>query len=110
MSKIYIDKDDFREEVIKSQDNKQVTDKLASYFVNIAKLVLTSFRMHPIDKEDSISYIINSLFKYYVNYKRESSSNCFNYFLTIAKYELTKNLNRRRNASIMRSKLLKCKI
>lgn len=80
----YINPDDLKNEVEITQRNKQCTDKLATFLINLHKKVLnfTSFRNYSLDeKTEMMSYSLERFLKRGI-YTADINKNLFSYFTT----------------------------
>lgn len=87
----YLDKNEFREEILKCRENDELSDKLTRMFITLANNV--SNRMYyadPQDKEDCVSTALMACVKYWKSYNPEKSDNPFAYFTSVCTLGLCK--------------------
>lgn len=87
----YIDKKEFRDEILRCREQDQLSDKLTRMFMTLAQNVANKmYYSEPADKEDCISTALFSCVKYWKSYNPEKTDNAFAYFTSVCAMGLCK--------------------
>lgn len=87
----YIDKDEFREEILKCRENDELSEKLTKMFITLANNVANKmYYADPMDREDCVSTALYSCVKYWKSFNPEKSDNPFAYFTSVCTLGLCK--------------------
>ena len=87
----YLDKQEFREEILRCRETDQLSDRLTQMFITLATNVSNKmYYADPMDKEDCISTALMSCVKYWRSYNPEKSDNPFAYFTSVCTLGLCK--------------------
>lgn len=87
----YIDKEEFRQEILKCREADELSEKLTLMFMELARNVSNRmYYQNPDDKEDCISTALVACVKYWRSYNPEKSDNPFAYFTSVCTLGLCK--------------------
>lgn len=93
-SKHYIDKDDFYNEILKSKENDQLTDKAVAYCFEIVERVAQCNHYNSQeDYEDCKMHAMLNIARYWRNFNPEKSKDAFAYFTSFAWTGLSQGWN-----------------
>lgn len=91
----YLNNRDLLEEIIKSQEQDELTPKALKMLMMLAERASNKLIYYnPNDKADCIAFAHMDLYRYWRNFNPEKSNNAFAYFTEIAKKGFAKGWNK----------------